>query len=61
MHKKITGGRVVFESQVNVLVDSESKVTSGRKVFLLQLILLHLESSVKNLIGFESTDLKRRI
>ena len=52
-----TGGRVVFESKVDVLVDSESKVTSGREVLLLQLVLLDLESSVKNLIRFESTDL----
>jgi hypothetical protein len=39
-----------------VLGDSESEATSGRKVLFLQLVLLDLKATVKDLVGLEATD-----
>lgn len=56
IHTENAGGRIVLQTQIDVLGDAESEATSGRKVLFLQLVLLDLEATVKDLIGLEATD-----
>ena len=41
----------LLDSQVNVLLDAEAKVAVVGEVLLPQLILLHLEASLKDLLS----------
>ena len=41
----------LLNSQVNVLLDAEAKVAIVGEVLLPQLVLLHLEASLKNLLS----------
>ena len=58
-HKKcqLTSGRVVLETQIDVLGNTETEAASGREVLLLQLVLLHLKGAVQDLVGLEAADL----
>lgn len=56
IHSENAGGRIVFKTQIDVLSDTKTKATSTRKVLLLQLILLHLQATVKDFVGLEATD-----
>jgi hypothetical protein len=58
IHTKNTGGRVILQTKINVLVDTESKATSISKVLLLQFVFLDLKSTIQDFLGFESSDLK---
>lgn len=56
VHSVNTNSRVVLDTQVDVLRDTETKVTSLREVPLPQLVLLDLEPSLENLLSLGSTD-----
>lgn len=45
----LTGGWVVLQPQVNVFLDPKAKASSVGEVLALELVLLHLESSLKDL------------
>merc|ERR1719341_3140020 len=47
---------VILDSQVNVLLDAEAKVAVVGEVLLSQLILLHLESSLNDLLSLGAPD-----
>lgn len=56
VHSVNTNGRIVLDAQVNVLRDTKTKVTSLREVPLPQLILLDLETSLKDLLSLRAAD-----
>lgn len=56
IHSENASGGIVFQAQINVLSNTETKATSTREVLLLQLILLHLQTTVKDLVGLEATN-----
>lgn len=56
VHTVNTGGGVIFDTKVNVLGDTEAKVTSLGEVALLELVLLYLEATLKNFHGLFATD-----
>jgi len=56
VHSVNTNGGVVFDTQVDVLRDTKTKVTSLREVPLPQLVLLDLETSLKNFLGLGAAD-----
>jgi len=56
VHTEDTDTRVVLDTQVDVLVDTESEVTSLAEVSLLQLVLLDLQSTLQDLLGLGSSD-----
>lgn len=53
----LTSGRVVLKAQIDVLGDTETEAAGGREVLLLQLVLLHLQGAIKDLVGLEAADL----
>ncbi len=53
----LTSGRVILQTQIDVLGDTETKASSTGEVLLLQLVLLYLEATVKNLVGLETANL----
>lgn len=55
VHSVDTDGRIVLDVQVNVLLDTESKVSGRREVRFLQFVLPDLESSLKNFLSFWSS------
>lgn len=46
---------VVFNSQIDVFADAKSEIACFRKVLLLQLVFLDLESTLENFFGFGSS------
>ena len=46
-----TNGRVVLDAQINVLLDAEAEGASLGEVALLELVLLHLQATVEDLLG----------
>lgn len=52
VHTINTDQRIIFETKVNMFLDTESKVSGGRKVGFFQLILFDLETTFKDLLGF---------
>lgn len=56
VHAVDTDRRVVLDTQVNVLVDAETKVAGLGKVALAQLVLLDLEAALENLLGLWTAD-----
>lgn len=49
---KLTCARVVFDTKIDMLLNTKSKVSSLREVFILQLILLNSKSSFEELFRF---------
>merc|ERR1712008_573209 len=47
---------VVLDSQVNVLLDAEAEVAVVGEVLLPQLVLLHIEAPLENLLGLGAPD-----
>ena len=45
----------LLDSQVNVLLDAEAEVAIVGEVLLPQLVLLHLEASLKDFLGLQVT------
>ena len=56
VHTKDTNTRVVLDTHVNVFGDTETKVARLGKVALLKLVLLHLETTLKNFLSLRTTD-----
>merc|ERR1712066_457221 len=51
VHTVDANSRVVLDTQVDVLSNTEAKVSIVREVFLSQLVLLHFESSLQDLFS----------
>ena len=56
VHAIDTDRRVVLDAQVDVLGDTEAEVASLGEVALSQLVLLNLETTLKNFLGLRATD-----
>lgn len=56
VHSVDTDGRVVFDTQIDVLRDTETKVTSLGEVLLAQLVFLDLQTTLDDLLSLGSTD-----
>ena len=56
VHTKDTNTGIVFDTQVNVLIDTKAKVTSVGKVASSQLVLLDLETTLENLFCLGPTN-----
>ena len=56
VHTVNTNTWVVLDTQVDVLVDTETKVTGGTEVSSLQLELLDSETSLQDLLGLGASD-----
>ena len=56
VHAVDTNCRVVLDSQIDMFANTKPKVACLRKVPLLQLIFLHLETALKNFFGFRTSD-----
>lgn len=57
----LTGGRVVLESEVDVLLDTEPEATGIGEVFALELVFLHLEPSLEDLQRLVAADLHHSV
>lgn len=51
VHAVDTDGRVVLDTKIDVLADTESEVAGLGEVALAQLVLLDLEATLKNLLS----------
>lgn len=58
IHTENASGRVVLQTQIDVLSDTEAEASSAGEVLLLQLVLLNLQATVKDFVGLESTNLQ---
>lgn len=56
VHSVNTNGRVVLDTQVDVLRDTETKVASLGEVALAELVLLDLETTLKNFLCLGAAD-----
>jgi hypothetical protein len=56
VHSEDTDSRIVSGTKVDVLLDTETEVTGLREVLPTQLILLHFETTLKNLLCLRPTD-----
>jgi len=56
IHTKDTDTRVISGTEIDVLLDTETKVARVREVLPSQLILLHLETTLKNLLSLGPSD-----
>jgi hypothetical protein len=57
IHTENTSGGIVLQTQIDVLVDAETEAASGGEVFSLQLILSHLQATIKDLLSLLATNL----
>ena len=53
---QLTDGRIVFDSKIDMFLDTEAKGTSGGEVAHLELVFLDLESLVEDLFGLGASD-----
>jgi len=56
VHAENSDSGVVLDSHVNVLGDSEAEVSGLGEVLLLELVLLHLEATLEDLLGLGAAD-----
>jgi len=56
VHTVDTNRGVVLDTEINVLVDTEAKVTGLTEVALAELVLLDLETTLKNLLSLGAAD-----
>ena len=54
-----TGGGVVLDAQVDVLLDAEAEVAGLAEVGSLELVLLHLEAALEQVLRLLAADLRR--
>lgn len=57
IHTEDTSGRIVLDTKIDVLVDTETEAAGVGEVLLLQLVLLDLKTTVQDLVGLEASDL----
>lgn len=56
VHAVDTNARVVLDTKIDVLVDTEAEVAGLGEVPLAELVLLDLEATLKDLLGLGATD-----
>ncbi len=56
VHTEDTGEWIILDTQIDMLLNTESEVSSVGKVDFSQLSVLHFQSSFKNLISLISSD-----
>ena len=56
IHTENTGVGVVLDSEINVLVDTETEISRVREVLLHQLVLLDLQTALQNLKSLLTTN-----
>ena len=56
IHSVNTSSGIIFNSQIDVLVNSESEVTGSGEIPGKELVFLHLKSTLDNLKRFFTTD-----
>ena len=56
VHAVDADGGIVLDAQVDVFLDAEAEVAGGRKVLLLELVLLDLEALLEDLLGLGAAD-----
>lgn len=56
VHSVNTDRRVILDTEIDVLVDTEAEVTSLAEVALAELVLLDLKATLENLLGLGATD-----
>ena len=56
VHTVDTNGGVVLDTKIDVLLDTETKVTGGREVLGEEFVLLNLQASLEDLLGLGATD-----
>jgi len=56
VHTVDTNTRVVLDTEIDVLVDTEAKVSGLREVALAELVLLDLKTTLDDLLGLGATD-----
>lgn len=56
VHAVDTDGRVVLDTEIDVLANTEPKVAGLTEVALAQLVLLDLEATLENFLGLGATD-----
>lgn len=57
IHTKNTSGWIIFQSKIDVLIDTKAEATSVGEVFSLKLILLDLQATVEDLLSLLATNL----
>ena len=60
VHAVDSGRRIVLDTKVDVLGDTESKVARDRKVLAIKLVLLDLQTTLKNFHCFLAANLSER-
>lgn len=55
VHAVDTDGRVVLDTKIDVLADTEAEVASLGEVALAKLVLLDLEATLENLLSLSNT------
>ena len=56
IHAVNTNRRIIFDAQINMFADTETKVASLREVLLSQFVFLHLEAALENFLGLGTAD-----
>jgi hypothetical protein len=56
VHPEDTDTRIVSRTKIDVLLDTETEVSGLREVLPAQLVLLHLETTLKDLLCLRPTD-----
>ena len=56
IHAKDTNARIVSRTQIDVLLNTETEVTSFREVAAAELILLDLQPTLQNFLSLGATD-----
>jgi hypothetical protein len=56
IHTVDTNGRIVLDTQINVFVNTETKVTGGGPVTGLELVFLDLQTTFKDFLGLGTAD-----
>lgn len=56
IHTVNTSRWVILDTQINMLIDTESEVTGGAEVILVKFVFLNLQSRLKKLQGLLTTD-----
>lgn len=57
IHTENTSVGIILQTQINVFGDTETKASSIREVLLLQLVFLYLQTTIKDFVSLETTDL----
>merc|ERR1712061_901684 len=56
VHTEDTDGRVVFDAEINVFLNTETKATIRRELAFLQFVFFNFQSRLQNFFSFWSSD-----